>query len=101
MCGKISISKGGENRVTGNPGQIRNRLKIEIAEKESRDGKRYTYRDIHTITGIATSTLSDWVKGGVRLLAVDTLAALCAFLECTPGDLLKYVPPVEKKGKSK
>ena len=79
-------------------GQIRNTLKVRIAEKELRDGKRYTYRMINEITKVATSTLSDWATGGVRLISADTLAALCAWLECQPGDLLQYVPPAQPSG---
>ncbi len=77
-------------------GTIRSRFKIALATKEVRDGRKYPYRDIEAATGIATSTLTDWAKGAGKQkhIALDTLAALCAFLECTPADLLEYIPPV-------
>ncbi len=81
--------------VKENQGAIRNRFKIILAEKEVRDGKRYTYLDIQAATGIATSTLTDWAKGKTRYASFDTLAALCHFFECKPGDLLEYLPPSE------
>ena len=73
-------------------GTIRNRLKIALAEKETRDGKRYTYRELQTLTGVSTSTLTDWARGHVKHISIDALAAMCAFLECTPADLLEYIP---------
>lgn len=92
--------------VKRNSGTIRNRLKILIAQKEVRDERKYTYMDIQEATGVATSTLTDWSNGKARLISVDTLAALCTFLECVPGDLLEYIPPepaaaVQKPRKAK
>lgn len=81
--------------VRENLGYIRNRFKIVLAEKETRDKRSYSYREICAITGIATSTLTDWAKGNAKYYAGDTLAALCHFLECKPGDLLEYIPPAE------
>jgi DNA-binding Xre family transcriptional regulator len=71
-------------------GTIRNRFKIKLAEKETRDGRSYTYLAIQAATGIATSTLTDWAKGRTRYFSAETLAALCEFFECVPGDLLEY-----------
>jgi putative transcriptional regulator len=79
--------------TTSKQGTIRNRLRVVLAEKETRDGRRYTYREIEDLTGVSTSTLTDWAKGRVKQYAVVTLAALCQFLECVPADLLEYVPP--------
>ena len=74
-------------------GAIRNRFKIALAEKEVKDGRRYTYRDIQELTGVSTSTLTDWAQGKVKNVAVDTLAALCFFFECQPSALLEYMAP--------
>ena len=79
--------------VKDNQGLIRLRFRVVLAQKETRDGKSYSYEAIKHETGIATSTLTDWAKGRARFIAVDTLAALCKFLECQPGDLLEYLPP--------
>lgn len=75
-----------------NLGKIRNRLRIVLAEKEVMDGRKYTLEEIKQATGIAISTLVDWKKGNVKNLNVETLAALCFFFECKPGDLIEYVP---------
>jgi putative transcriptional regulator len=89
--------------VKGTPGMIRNRFRILIAEKEHRDGRSIPYTEIQQATGIATSTLSAWASQRVVRYDADTLAALCAYLECTPGDLLEYLPASstdKSKGKS-
>lgn len=81
--------------VKTNQGSIRNRFKVALAEKETRDGRRYTYADILAATGVSTSTLTDWAQGKLNKIALPTLAALCNFFECQPGDLLEYVPASE------
>lgn len=81
--------------VKQNLGYIRNRFKVALAQKEIKDGRKYSYESIKEATGIAASTLTDWSSGKVRFIAVDTLAALCHFLECSPADLLEYVIPGE------
>lgn len=74
-------------------GTIQNRFKVKLAEKEMADGRKYTYLDIQAETGIATSTLTDWAKNRTRYFSADTLAALCLFFGCQPGDLLAHIPP--------
>jgi putative transcriptional regulator len=81
--------------VKENQGVIRNRLKVLIAQKEISDGRNYSYADIQAATGIAVSTLVDWAKGRAKYYAGDTLAALCNFFDCKPGDLLEYLAPSE------
>lgn len=83
--------------VKGSPGTIRNRFRVLIAEKEHRDGRSIPYTEIQQLTGIATSTLSAWASQRVVRYDADTLAALCAYLECTPGDLLEYLPPTRNQ----
>lgn len=80
-------------------GTIKNRFKIKLAEKETREERRYTYLAIQAETGIATSTLTDWAKNRTRYYSADTLAALCDFFDCQPGDLLEYASPdADKSG---
>lgn len=73
-------------------GQVLNRFRILLAEKEHRDRNKYSYREIQKITGIAASTLSAWGSNQTRRFDANTIASLCEFLECTPGDLLEYIP---------
>ena len=86
--------------VKENIGAVRNRLKVLIAQKEITDGRNYSYSDIQAATGVAVSTLVDWARGRSKYYAGDTLAALCFFFGCQPGDLLEYVPPVVSSEKA-
>ena len=69
---------------------IHNRLKILIAEKELREGRKLPYRVISQETGVSTSTLTDYVKQRTKRYDVNVLSALCDFFRCQPGDILIY-----------
>jgi putative transcriptional regulator len=69
---------------------IYNRLKILIAEKEFREGRKLTYRTISQETGISTATLVLYMKQGVKNIDTGTLERLCEYLNVQPGDLLMY-----------
>lgn len=77
---------------------IKNRLKILIAEKEHRESRRLTYRLIAAESGISTSTLTAYMGQTVESYAASTLNALCAYLDCQPGDILTYLPDTEPAG---
>ena len=81
---------------------IYNRLKILIAEKEFREGRKLTYRTISNETGISTATLVLYMKQGVKNIDTGTLEKLCEYLACQPGDLLTYSadPPERIKTKT-
>ncbi|MGV3490715.1 MAG: helix-turn-helix domain-containing protein [Devosia sp.] len=49
-------------------------------------------KDLAEHIGITEANLSLLRQGKVKGMRFDTLAAICAYLDCTPGDLLKYVP---------
>ena len=69
---------------------IRNRFKILLAQKESNDGRNYTYEDIYQLTGISPNTLTSYAKGRVSRYDAKTLTALCDWLDCDLSDLLVY-----------
>lgn len=80
---------------------IYNRLKILIAEKEFREGRKLTYRTISQETGISTATLVLYMKQGVKNIDTGTLEKLCEYLDCQPGDLLMYSPEPPEQTKTK
>ncbi|MFN8157741.1 MAG: helix-turn-helix transcriptional regulator [Candidatus Nanopelagicales bacterium] len=46
---------------------------------------------------ISLTNLSNLKTGRARAIRFSTLEAICAVLECQPGDLLEYVPdPVDE-----
>lgn len=79
--------------------RIRNKFRILLAEKETRDGKTISYRDVQRETGIDASTLSDWANNAVKRYDADKLAALCEYFGCGVGDLIEYSPPPQKAKK--
>ena len=76
---------------------IYNRLKILIAEKEFREGKKLTYRTIKEDTGLNISTLTAYMTQRVNRFDKSTLETLCRYLNCQPGDLLIYSEDVPEK----
>ncbi|QDE37735.1 helix-turn-helix transcriptional regulator [Luteibacter pinisoli] len=49
-------------------------------------------RDLAAHVGITESNLSLLKSGKVRGIRFATLAAICAYLDCQPGDILVYDP---------
>jgi len=77
--------------------QIRNRFKILLAQKESRDGRSYTYDDIRMLTNISPTTLSNYARGTVTRFDESTLVSLCKFLECELAELIEYPPDLSQQ----
>lgn len=48
-------------------------------------------RELAAAVGITEQNLSLLKSGKVRGLRFNTLAGICAYLNCQPGDILKYV----------
>jgi putative transcriptional regulator len=51
-------------------------------------------RDLAAHVGITESNLSLLKSGKVRGIRFATLAAICEYLNCQPGDILVYDPDV-------
>ncbi len=49
-------------------------------------------RDLAAAVGITQSNLSLLKSGKVRGVKFSTLAAICRYLDCKPGDILDYAP---------
>ncbi|TAH41685.1 MAG: transcriptional regulator [Gammaproteobacteria bacterium] len=56
--------------------------------------RRMTLTELSTHVGITLANLSILKTGKARGLRFQTLAAICAALECQPGDLLRYDPAI-------
>lgn len=53
-------------------------------------------KDLAEAVGITEANLSLLRQGKVKGVRFDTLSAICAFLDCQPGDLLVFEPADEK-----
>ena len=67
---------------------IKNRFRILLAEKETREGRRLSYRTVSEETGLSTSTLSSYGTQTVTNFTANTIETLCAYFGCEVGDLL-------------
>jgi putative transcriptional regulator len=54
--------------------------------------RRMKAKELARTIGISETQLSLFRSGKVRGVRFSTVAALCAALDCTPGDLLGYDP---------
>lgn len=54
--------------------------------------RRMTLTELSQRAGITVVNLSVLKNGRARAIRFSTLAALCAELDCQPGDLLSYEP---------
>lgn len=65
------------------------RLDLMLARRKIRS------RELARHVGITEQNLSLLKGGHVRGIRFATLARICDYLECQPGDLLEYVPGPE------
>ena len=49
-------------------------------------------KELAEYIGITEANLSLLKQGKVKGMRFDTLEAICRYLDCQPGDILKYVP---------
>jgi putative transcriptional regulator len=66
--------------------QITVRLDVMLARRKMRS------RELAERIGITEQNLSLLKSGKVKGIRFDTLAAICAALDCQPGDLLEAEP---------
>ncbi|MHC4241737.1 MAG: helix-turn-helix domain-containing protein [Planctomycetota bacterium] len=57
--------------------------------------KRMKLKDLAQTTGLAVNNLSILKTNKARAIRFSTLNSLCKALNCTPGDLIEYVPDDE------
>ena len=63
---------------------IRVRLNVMLAERNVKS------KDLAEHIGITEANLSLLKQGKVKGVRFDTLARICEYLDCQPGDLLRY-----------
>lgn len=62
------------------------RLDLMLARRKVRSN------ELARAIGVTPSNLSLLKSGHVKGVRFETLNAICAYLDCQPGDLLEYVP---------
>jgi putative transcriptional regulator len=78
---------------------VQSRLKVLIHERNTervRRGKKpLTTRRIADLVGVSESTLTGLTANRSGMVNFATLQKLCRFFNCTPGDILEYIPENE------
>jgi putative transcriptional regulator len=59
--------------------------------------RRMKLKDLAEATGLAVNNLSILKTNKARAIRFSTLDSLCKALNCTPGDLLEYIPDEAEK----
>jgi putative transcriptional regulator len=54
-------------------------------------------KDLAEYVGITEANLSLLKQGHVKGVRFDTLARICEYLDCQPGELLQYQPPQQQR----
>ena len=80
---------------------IQNKVKILIAEKELREGRKLSHRTVAQEAGIPLSVLTLYTSQKVRRFDVETLEKLCRYFKCQPGDLLVFADNSPSDSKKK
>lgn len=71
---------------------IRIKLKALIDDKAFRERRRITLGDVADGTGISRATLNRMSNQPGYNATLEAINALCAYLDCSPCELLEYVP---------
>lgn len=71
---------------------IKFKLKEQIAEKEFRERRVLSLKEIAEETGIHRVTLSKLANNKKYNVGIDTLEKLCRYFGCAVGDVAEYVP---------
>ena len=58
--------------------------------------ERMKLKDLAEATGLAVNNLSILKTNKARAIRFSTLNSLCKALNCTPGDLIEYVPDADE-----
>jgi putative transcriptional regulator len=58
--------------------------------------ERMKLKDLAEATGLAVNNLSILKTNKARAIRFSTLNSLCKALNCTPGDLIEYIPDADE-----
>lgn len=67
-------------------------MPIVVDFDKQRAKKKFTMAQLSDLMGITQANLFVLKSERAKAVRFSTLEALCAALECQPGDILKYVP---------
>jgi DNA-binding Xre family transcriptional regulator len=70
------------------PKKLRNRFIILLAQKEQKEGRRLSNKEVAQAVGVNEHTVARWIRNDVNMIDVEVLEGFCDYFECDVGDLL-------------
>lgn len=67
---------------------IKNRVAALIGEKQAKENRFISASEVARETGLTRQVISKWVNNEIVSYRSDMMEKLCAYFDCTPGDLL-------------
>lgn len=95
--GGIRLFENSSTYEFGPDEMIKYNLKALIAEKEIKENRNITYREISGQTGISKVTLSKIAQRKGYDTAVSIVERLCLYFKCTPNELITIVPDLAEE----
>lgn len=68
---------------------VNSHFRILLARKEMRERRSISLRQVSRDTGVAMSTIQGLANNTFKAIPRDALTALCRYLQCDVGDLLR------------
>ncbi len=68
---------------------VNSRLKVLVAEKSLKERRQLGIRTIASEAGVSVSTVQRLMNNTMRRVPLDDLGALCTYLACDVGDILR------------
>lgn len=68
---------------------VNSHLKLIVAQKEMREGRRLGIRTIATESGASRPTVQNLLNNRWNHIPRDDMAAICRYFDVTPGDIFK------------
>lgn len=75
---------------------IKNYGSIEIHLKELMDSQNITRNALARAINARFEVIDRWYNGHVEKIDSDILARICFVLDCSPGDIIKYISKGKK-----
>jgi putative transcriptional regulator len=68
---------------------VRSQLRLLLAQKEQREGRSISLREVVRSTEVPISTVMGMANNSLKRVPLDELNTLCNYFDCEVGDLLK------------
>lgn len=68
---------------------VRSQLRVLLAQKEQREGRSISLREVVRVTEVPISTVMGMANNTLKRVPLDELNTLCDYLDCEVGDMLK------------